>query len=281
MGSASRLPRRSSTLSRPAVRRCGRLQHGRRLVDADHRAHVGRQRGGDLAGAAAEVGDHPVAAAAAQQRRLREARRRTARRAAGPTCPPRRRRTPRPGWRSAQPGALRRSWSCWTVAQPSVCSRASSQSRRGAGLASSSGHAVEVGRCPAARLADPALVGQDLQVAADRGLRQLQDVAQLGHAQLVPLQQAQQPQAGGVGEALHPGQERRPGRGRSRGRARLPSLNPDERIESGRPPVNPLFQRHRSSVSFCGSVAPFVRSPARPTAGRSCAARRPCPSAPR
>ena len=72
-------------------------------------------------------------------------------------------------------------------------------------------------RCGAAP--HPALVGQDLQVPADRGLRELQDVAQLGHPQLVPLQQAQQPQAGGVGQDLHPGQRASGRRGRSAGTA--------------------------------------------------------------
>jgi len=64
-------------------------------------------------------------------------------------------------------------------------------------------HAIEVRR--AVRAApQPGLVGQDLQVPAHRRLRELQDLAQLGHPQLVPLQEPKEPQAGGIGQGLHP-----------------------------------------------------------------------------
>jgi len=53
----------------------------------------------------------------------------------------------------------------------------------------------------------PALVGQDLQVPAHRRLRELEDVAQRGHPELVALEQAQQPEPRGVGEGLQAADE--------------------------------------------------------------------------
>ena len=67
-------------------------------------------------------------------------------------------------------------------------------------------HPIEVGGSlrPAAH---PSFVGQYLEVPTDRRLRELQDVAQLGHPELVPLEQTQLTQAGGVGQRLHPAQQ--------------------------------------------------------------------------
>jgi hypothetical protein len=59
--------------------------------------------------------------------------------------------------------------------------------------------AVAVGRAVAARR-EPAGVGEDLEVPAHRRLRQLHDGAQLGHRQLMALQQEEQPRADGIGE---------------------------------------------------------------------------------
>jgi hypothetical protein len=53
----------------------------------------------------------------------------------------------------------------------------------------------------------PGLVGQDLQVPAHRRLRELQHVAELGYPELVPLEEPQEPQAGGIGERLHPAEQ--------------------------------------------------------------------------
>jgi len=67
-------------------------------------------------------------------------------------------------------------------------------------------HAVDVGSGLAV-VFDPALVGEDLEVAADGGLGELEDVAKLDDAKLVVFEEAEEAEAGGVGEALHPGEE--------------------------------------------------------------------------
>ena len=69
-------------------------------------------------------------------------------------------------------------------------------------------HAVE----PARRLGPrghPAVVGEDLQVPADRRLRHLEDRAQLRHGELMAFDQAQDAQPGRVAERTHPGEHGR------------------------------------------------------------------------
>ena len=55
--------------------------------------------------------------------------------------------------------------------------------------------------------AHPFLVGEDFQMPADGGLRHLEDIAQVGDAQLVALEQAEEAQARRIGERFHPGEE--------------------------------------------------------------------------
>ena len=64
IGSASSSPRRRSTLSKPLQPLLRRLQHRRRPVDRDHARDERRERGADLAGAAAEIADGPRRASA-------------------------------------------------------------------------------------------------------------------------------------------------------------------------------------------------------------------------
>lgn len=47
--------------------------------------------------------------------------------------------------------------------------------------------------------ANPAEVGEHFQMPADGGLGQLENVAKLGHAELLTIQDVQNPQASGVG----------------------------------------------------------------------------------
>ena len=63
-------------------------------------------------------------------------------------------------------------------------------------------HAVEAARAVAPG-ADPIVVRERLQVAADARLRHLQDRAQLRHRQLVLFEQEQNPAAGRVGQRRH------------------------------------------------------------------------------
>ncbi len=67
-------------------------------------------------------------------------------------------------------------------------------------------HAVEAVRALGPAL-DVALVAEDLQVPAHRGLGELEDLAELGHPQLVAFEKAQEAQARGLGQAPHPGEK--------------------------------------------------------------------------
>ena len=71
-----------------------------------------------------------------------------------------------------------------------TCSRTSSPEPARGGVELVARHRVEVAGAFGARR-DPAAVGQRLQMAADRRLRQLHDAAQLGDGQLVPVEQQQ------------------------------------------------------------------------------------------
>jgi hypothetical protein len=51
------------------------------------------------------------------------------------------------------------------------------------------------------------LIAEDLEMAADRRLRELEDMAGLRDAELMTLQQAEKPKPRGVGEDLHPGEQ--------------------------------------------------------------------------
>ena len=64
-----------------------RLQHRRRGVDRDDPRDERRERGADLAGAAAEIADDPVGVGQRRERRQVKRDRRTARRAGDPTGP--------------------------------------------------------------------------------------------------------------------------------------------------------------------------------------------------
>jgi hypothetical protein len=68
-------------------------------------------------------------------------------------------------------------------------------------------HAVLVRR-PLRPAVDPPLVGEHFQMPADGRLRELEDVAQVHYAQLVPLQQVQQAEARLVRERLHAAEQR-------------------------------------------------------------------------
>jgi hypothetical protein len=52
--------------------------------------------------------------------------------------------------------------------------------------------------------AEPVLVGEDLQVAADGGLGELEDVAEVGDGEFVFFEEAKEAQADGVGEGVEP-----------------------------------------------------------------------------
>ena len=65
-GSASRVAAPQLHVAEPGGAAAGRAEHGGRLVHADHAGHVGRERRGERAGAAAQVGHGPVRAAGAR-----------------------------------------------------------------------------------------------------------------------------------------------------------------------------------------------------------------------
>ena len=125
--------------------------------------------------------------------------RRTARRAADPTARPPTRRTPATSMRRSASTLFSRRSSCSAPRRRPTCSRISGHSRRARRVEVVERHRVEAAGAVAPRR-HPAVVGQRLQVAADGRLRQLQDAAQLGHGQLVPLEQQQHPAARRVGQ---------------------------------------------------------------------------------
>ena len=83
--------------------------------------------------------------------------------------------------------------------RPDLLADQQPQSRRAAGVELVARHRVEVARALGARR-NPAAVGQRLQVAADRRLRELHDAAELRHRQLVPVEQQQDAAARRVGQ---------------------------------------------------------------------------------
>ena len=181
------------------------------------RRDVRRQQRAQLAGAAAQVAD-PQRVVEQRQRGLGVERPgRRDRRAAGPTGPTPSRRTPRRSSAAvrARPSAGARP--ARRRAARLTCSRISGHSRAADG---SSGwrQAVEARGAVAPRR-HPAAVGQRLEVAAHGRLRQLQHRTQLGHGQLVALEQQQHPAAQRVGQRRHVlehlGQRRRRGRART------------------------------------------------------------------
>ncbi|MFN8640914.1 MAG: hypothetical protein U0802_04350 [Candidatus Binatia bacterium] len=163
---------------------------------------------GHLAGAATEVTDHPVLVEQPGQRRQVEA---LAEQLAAPGSPTARRcrapATPRPppGQHARQPAVVLRGH----AARGGVLAQQRPQSPRRRVEGARRQAVVATG---ALRSHDqPAVAAQNLEVPADRRLRQLQDRAQLGHRQLVSLYQAQQPGPGRVGERRHPAEHRRGG----------------------------------------------------------------------
>ena len=100
----------------------------------------------------------------------------------------------------------------------------------------------------------PALVRQHLQVPADRRLRQRQGVAEVGDAQLAPLQQPQDAQPRRVGEARHPAQQGVGASGLFRGGAGTIGLSgwKDSHSWSGARPVKPdVRSSHRGPGAGC------------------------------
>ena len=175
-----------------------RLQHRRRGVDRDHVLDERRQRGADLSGAAAEIADGPVLLREGRQRREVKA---IAEQIVADAIPLAGRRGEELlrlgaplGERRLQPPLIlrrgRRRSDLLAHQQPQPPRR---------GIEILARHRVEVAGAFGARR-HPAAVGQRLEVPADRGLRQLDDAAQLGHRQLVPIEQQQHPAARAVGQ---------------------------------------------------------------------------------
>ena len=137
---------------------------------------------------------------------------------------------PRPDRRRAAPRPAA------TAAHPSLSARV--ERARAAARPASSALACRRGRCvPCAPAREPALLGEDLQVAADRRLREREHLAQLEDRELLALEHVQEPQPRRVGEGVHPAEE---GLGRAGGEAGeaagRASINPDGRIYAGRRP---------------------------------------------
>ena len=89
----------------------------------------------------------------------------------------------------------------------------------------------------------PTLVGQQFEVPADGGLRQLEDIAQIDHAQLVVFKKVKQSQSGGICQAVDPGQQ---GNGLRRA-GTCSSVYPDELLQDVPKPVKPGIIKPESS----------------------------------
>ena len=176
----------------------GGLQHRRRRIDRDHAADKGRKRRADLAGAAAEIADDPIAVGERRQRSKMHAFAEQLVPQSIPLACRRREellrfRAPL-GERCLKPSMIlrgrRRGSDLFANQQPEPA-------RSGVELVP--GHRVEVARAFGAR-GNPTAVGQRFQMAAGRRLRELHDAAELRHGQLVPIEQQQNAAAGRIGE---------------------------------------------------------------------------------
>jgi hypothetical protein len=175
-----------------------RLEHRSRPVDRHHARDERRQGGAHRAGPATEIADDPRAVCQGGERREVEAIAEQLVADAIP-LPDRRRekllrlRAPLGERRLKTALILRRRGArtdMFADQQPEPAGRPVQLFSR---------HRIQVARALGSR-ADPPGIGQGFQMAADRRLGQLHDAAELGHGQLVPVEQQQDPAAGRIGQ---------------------------------------------------------------------------------
>ena len=187
IGSASIVPVRSSTFAWLLEARLRGRKHRARFVDGDDATDARRERFGDMAGAAAEVADDPRFVEEIEQREQVGAR----------ADHLGAHRVPRVGRVQEEDLRLVAALGEHAVRAARILRR----DRRAGELIAHDGpqvargwlelaehHLVESARSFAAG-DEPAVVGQQLEMAADRGLRQLQDGAQLADRKLIPVKQ--------------------------------------------------------------------------------------------
>ncbi len=205
-GSDSRLPLRSSTLGRPCVRRAAASSMASRLVDADDAEDVGRQGRGHRSGAASQVGEGPVLGQRGRAAPARQRPCRTSPRADGPTVSAAVAKKPCDrGLSSPQAGSeaqivLRR------CGPPTCLGTSDVPELPEDGVAVDGHHPVEA-RCALGAAPNETAVREHLEVTADRGLGELEDLDELGHTQLVGLEETEETEASRIGETLHARQQ--------------------------------------------------------------------------